>query len=199
MRSGPTANLTRFQRTFIFATIFGLLCLSLRLSANAQTATSDVAEITNLMTALSDHSKTPAAVLDPNLSPSDREKNLHFFRAPQYQLSLVPTQGEPVISGDTALVPVRVHFKGEEGNELDTSATIHFIKRNGTWYFSNFGFMSWPAFLIVVLVVCALVGISYSAGVLVLRNRLLRKGMLRGNMVRIFIPFFWPSLFRGIP
>jgi uncharacterized membrane protein len=154
------------------------------------------------MAALSDHSKTPSDVLDPNLSPSDRDKNLRHFSAPHYELSVVPTAGIPTVTGDSASVPIRVHFNAEDGNSLDASATARFVKRNGTWYFSNFDFMSWPVILILALVACVLVGIGYAATVLVLRSKLLKLGPLGINGAKMFLPFFWPSLFhqtRGWP
>lgn len=168
------------------------------LSAQAQISRSDADQITDLMAALSDHTKAPANVLDPNLSPSDRDKNLHHFIAPRYELSLAPTNGVS-ITGDLASVPVRVHFKGEDGNELDATTTAQFVKRDGTWYFSNFDFMSWPAFLIVVFVAGLTVAIGYAATVLVLRSKLVRRGQLLGaNAIKMFVPLFWPALFRQL-
>jgi hypothetical protein len=175
--------------------MMGILGVAVSLSAQTPTSRSDADQISALMASLSDHSKAPADVLDPSLSPSDREKNLHHFSAPHYELSLVPTQGIPVVIGDSASVPVRVHFNAEDGNSLDASATAQFVRRNGIWYFSNFNFMSWPAFLIVALVVCILVGIGYAATVLVLRSKLLKRGPLGASGIKMFIPFFWPTLF----
>lgn len=174
----------------------GSLGASTLLAAQAPTSPSDAAQIDGLMTNLSDHAKAPADVLDPTLSPSIRESDLSHFSASKYDLKVVPTGSGPVISGDSASMPVRVHYKAEDGNSLDTNATAQFVRRNGAWYFSNFDFMKWPAFLIVVLVVCLLVGVAYAATVLVLRSRLLRRGPLGSNGAKMFIPFFWPALFR---
>lgn len=189
-------TLRQCRRTANLMTMLGLLGVAVSLSAQAPTSGNSADQISSLMAALSNHSKTPADVLDPTLSSSERERNLRHFSAPQYELNLVPAEGVPTITGDTASIPVRVHFKGEEGNELDTSATAEFVKRNGIWYFSNFNFMSWPVFLIVVLVVCLLVGIGYAATVLVLRSKLVNQGRLGANAVKMFIPVFWPALFR---
>ena len=127
------------------------------------------------MAAVSNHSKSLAEVLDRNLSPPDRQKNLNRFSAPNYELSIVPTEGIPAVRGDTASLPVRVHFDAKDGNSLDTAATASFVRRGGEWYFKNFDFMSWPVFLIIVLVLGILTGVGYAATVLILRNRLLKR------------------------
>jgi hypothetical protein len=172
-----------------------LLSASLLMSAQAPTAKSDADHITDLLTALSSHSKTPVDVLDPTLSPANRDKSLGHFSLAPYELNLKP-EGDPVILGDTASVPIRVHYKAEDGNSLESSATAQFVRRNGTWYFSSFDFMGWPVILTVVLVICICVGIGYAAAVLLLRNRLAKRGPIGINVVKMFIPFFWPSLFR---
>jgi len=188
----------RHKRTVKFTVMLGLLGVTMLLSGQAQTSRSDADQIISLMADLSDHSKAPTDVLDPNLDPSARNKNLQHFSAPHYELSVVPTEGIQAIIGDSASVPVRVHFDSQDGNSLDASATAQFIKRNGTWYFANFDFMRWPIFLVVVLVVCILIGIGYAAVVLVLRSKLVKEGRLGVNGVKMFIPFFWPSLFRRV-
>jgi hypothetical protein len=165
------------------------------LLAQTPTATSDADQIAALMAGLSHHSQAPAGVLDPNLSPADREKNLRRLSAPNYELSLV-AEGNPAITGDTASVPIRVRFDDKEGDTLDTSATANFVKRGERWYFSNFDFMAWPAFLVVVLVGGILVGIAYATTVLVLWTKLSRRGQLGVNGVKVLFPIFWPSLFR---
>jgi len=175
--------------------MLGLLGVAMSLSAQTPTSMSNADQITGLIVALSDHSKTPSAVLDPDLSPSGRSKNLAHFSAAHYELSLIP-EGDPTITGDTATVPVRVHFKADNGNSLDAGATAHFVRRNRVWYFSNFDFMAWSGFLIVALVGCVLVGISYAATVLILMRKLLKQGPLGVSGATMFIPLFWPSLFR---
>jgi hypothetical protein len=171
--------------------------MGISLSAQAPASTSDAGQITSLMASLSDHSKNPADVLDPNLSASDRQKNLKHFNAPHYELNLTPVGDISEITSDTASVPVSVHFKTDDGNSLDANATAQFVRRNGTWYFSNFDFMAWPVFLIVVLIVGMAVGISYAITVVILRSRLAKQGQQWGvNIVKIFIPIFWPALFR---
>jgi hypothetical protein len=184
-------------RTVNVATLLGLLVLTMHISAQSSSS-NDASQITALMAGLSDRSKTPAEVLDPNLDPSARAKSLQRFSAPHYELSIVPTEGVPAIDGDSASLPVRVHFDSQDGNSLDTSTTAHFVKRNGTWYFSSFDFMQWPMFLIVVLIGAILFGITYAATVLILRTKLLRQGQLGLNGVKMFIPFYWPSLFRHL-
>jgi len=166
------------------------------LSAQTLASRNDADQIISLLAGLSNHSKIPANVLDPNLSPSDRDKNLHHFSAPHYELNLVPTEGIPAISGEFVSVPIRVHFNSGDGNSLDVSATAQFVKRNGTWYFSNFNFMTWPAFLIIVLIFGILVGIGYAVMVIILMRRLLKQGPFGIDGMLIFFPIFWPYLFR---
>lgn len=182
-------------RTVNVAVLLGLLVLTMHVSGQPSAST-DTGQITALLAGLSDRSKTPADVLDPNLDPSARAENLQRFSAPHYQLSIVPTEGVPAIEGDSASTPVRVHFDSKDGNSLDTSTTARFVKRYWTWYFSSFDFMQWPMFLILVLVGAILVGIGYAATVLVLRSKLAKEGQLGLNGVKMFIPIYWPSLFR---
>ena len=183
------------KRTTNLMVMVGLLGVAMSMCAQAPASKSDADQIKGLMAGLSNHSRTPADVLDPNLSSPERDKNLHRLSAPNYDLSVVP-EGVPVITGDSASVPVRVRFDDKEGNTLDTKATAHFVKRGGMWYFANFDFMRWPGFLIAVLVVGILVCIAYAATVLVLWVKLSRQGQLGANGVKAFLPFFWPYLFR---
>lgn len=177
--------------------MLGFLGVAMLLSAQTQAPKDDAGQIFILLANLSDHTKAPSDVLDPNLSSTDREKNLRHFSAPHYELSLTATGGVPVVTGDSASVPIHVHFDSKDGNSLDTNATAQFVKRNGTWYFSNFDFMSWPVFLILILVFGILVGIAYAVTVLVLMLKLRKHGQLGFNSVKMFFPIFWPSLFRA--
>lgn len=188
----------KFQqyRKAIVTTILSIGALSSLLLAQVPKMPSDADQIVELMKDLCTGSKTPTDALDPSLSPSERNRNVSKFGAQQFELTLVPTHGIPAITGDSASVPVRVHFKSESGDELDTGSTAEFVRRNGTWYFANFEFMAWPVFLVVVFVICMATGIGYAAIVLILRSRLVKKGRLGVNVVKIFLPFFWPSLFR---
>jgi hypothetical protein len=177
-----------------------IICLcaaTISATAQASSSKSDADQIIDLMSALSSHSKTPVDVLDPTLNPAEREKNLGHFSSSRYELNLVPTDALPIITGDAASIPIQVHYKAEDGNSLDSSATAEFVRRNGVWYFSNFGFMGWPALLLVVLFAGVSVGIGYAATVLVLRTRLAKQRKVGpSSMAKMFIPFFWPSLFR---
>ena len=185
-----------YKRT-VRLVMLGLLGVAMSLSAQAPASKSDADQITGLLSALSNHAKAPADVLDPTVNGLERDKNLGHFSSGPYELSVVPNDGAPAITGDSASVPVRVHYKAEDGNSLDASATAQFVRRNGIWYFASFDFMKWPGFLIVVLVVCVLVGIGYAATVLVLWSRLTKHGALGGaNAIKMFVPLFWASLFR---
>ena len=175
--------------------IVGFLAMAVSLYAQVRALQSDTNQIMELMRGISDHTKTPASVLDPRLTSAKREKSLRRLSAPNFDLSIAP-EGPPVIVGDSASVPVKVHFNDHEGNTLDVTATAHFVKYGGTWYFANFDFLEWPGYLIVVLVLGILLGIVYAAMVLLLWRKLKRRGQLGVNGAKIFFPLFWPSLFR---
>jgi hypothetical protein len=82
-------------------------------------------------------------------------------------------------------------------SELDDSGVdIRFIGRGGVWYFADFGFLGWDLISIVQFVGGLLIAISFATGVLILRRRLSKQGRLNGaNLIKIFIPIFWPKLF----
>lgn len=189
-------NVRQLKNAVNLMAMVGLLGATMILSAQVSQSKSDADQITSLMTGLSDHSKTPKDVLDPDLSPSERDKNLKRFGSLHYQLSLVPTESIQTIAGDSASVPVRVRFNAENGNQLDTNATAQFVRRNGAWYFSSFDFMGWPMVLIIVLAVGLLVAIAYAAIILILRSRLAKPGRFGIDTVKMFFPFFWPELFQ---
>jgi hypothetical protein len=179
----------------------GVLIVLLLLSANVLTAQSDFAadkgQISKLLTGLSDHSIKPADVLDPSLNPKERTSSLRYFDDPSYQLSLLPVGDIQINADGSAAVPVKVQFKNEN-KELSVRSTAEFVKRNQVWYFANFSFVAFPTVIIVVIVVGALIGVSYASGVLLLRRKLLRQGKLDwANRTKIFIPVFWPSLYRN--
>jgi len=171
---------------------------SMLLLAGPDESRESAQQIVGLLTSLSDHSASPADVLDPNLGPSDREKNLRRLSASRYVLSLVPSDGIPPITGGYASVPVRVHFDDGNGNSLDANATVQFVERDGKWYFSNFHFLEWPGFLVLVLILGVLAGVTYAGTVLILANRLLKQGALGADGLRMFVPLFWPYLFRKL-
>jgi hypothetical protein len=177
--------------------VAGILAVISLCDAQAPTSRSDTDQIEKLMTALSRHSVLPADVLDPNLSKSERDKNLQRLNTPDYVLNIVP-EDVPEVKGDVASVHIRVLFDDRHGNTLDVDSIAKFVKRGGTWYFSSFDFLKWPGFLIAVLIFGAFGGIMYAAAVLVLWTRLSRKGKLGTNGIKMFLPIFWPSLFRMI-
>jgi len=151
-------------------------------------------QITSLLIGLANHSVKPSDVLDPSLSQEQRQKNLDYFSG-SYELTLVVAGPIQINADATASAPVKVDFKNAN-TQVSTQSTAQFVKRNGVWYFANFSFVSFPAIIVVVIIICVIVGISYATGVLVLRARLRRQGKLdRANEVKIFIPVFWPALF----
>ncbi|WP_148214977.1 MULTISPECIES: hypothetical protein [Acidobacterium] len=173
----------------------GVLTMATSLFPPTARAQTGADQVRTLIAGLSDHAEAPARMLDPSLPATERKSNLHRLSTPNYDLSLIP-KGKVVIHGDTASVPVRVHFNDHEGNTLDTTATAHFVRRGDTWYFANFDFLKWPGFLVAVLAVGILLGIAYAAIVLMLWRKLSRGRRLGLNWVKIFFPIFWPALFR---
>lgn len=192
-RMAPVVKLR--SKVAISALIFTFAVFGTSLSS--QTTPTEVPNpLSALMAALCDHTRTPSQALDPAAEAQTREKAIARFSDPHYELSLVPTEAVPAPTGDVASVPVRVHFK-TENSELEATATAQFIKRGNSWYFANFDFLATPAFLIVVIIVCCSVGVGYATIVLVLRSRLAKRGQLTaGNLVRLFVPLCWRSLFR---
>lgn len=174
---------------------FGLLSVAAYLSAQTQ-APNDANQIGSLVSGLCDHSRAVADALDPNLSSSDRAKNLSRFSDPHFELTL-QTEGPTAITGGSASLPVWVHFKTEHFG-LETSATLHFVKRNDTWYFANFDFLSIPTVLLLVGAVFIHLSVGYAGTVLTLWWKLSRQDQLSLADSKVLIPFFWPSLFRRI-
>jgi hypothetical protein len=157
---------------------------------------SDANQIRKLIGGLTDHSVAVADALDPALEGPKRAKALQVFREPSYQLSLTVNGDMLIKDRSSASLPVKVHFKTPT-REIEDESTAYFVKRAGVWYFSNFDFLAFPPFLIAVTVVCSLVGVTYAAAVLLLRNRLIRQGDFRAaTRSKIFVPIFWPSLLR---
>jgi len=185
------------NRMLLLALVFVLLKGAVLAPAQSSAQEGDADQINALLVSLSHHSKNPSDTLDPTVTGAEREKNLRHFTSSSYKLNIVPNGG-PSISGDTATVPVRVHYKAGDGNTLDSSSTAYFVRRSGTWYFANYHFMKWPALLIVVLVLGLLVGISYAVTVLILWSRHAKQGPIGSNAFKVFIPLFWPYLFRQI-
>jgi hypothetical protein len=177
--------------------VITLFLLFLGNSLNSQSELSgDKAQIMKLLTGIADHSLRPADALDPTMGPHQRADNLEYFDDPSYQLTLIPVGAIEIKADGSATVPVRVRLKTEH-NEMEATNTARFITRNQRWYFANYGFLALSTFLVVVAIVGPLVGVLYAAGVLLLRRRLSRQGRLTvGNRAKIFIPFFWPNLFR---
>ena len=186
------------QRRYLFIQILVVLvCLGTTnlLLCQAIPRNDDADQISKLLLALSEQSKPPADVLDPTLAPNDRDRSLKHFGVAPYKLNIQMT-ASPAITGDMASAKIRVYYRSESGDALETSATARFIKRNGKWYFTNFDFLAVPPVLVLVIALGTLVGIGYAAVVLVLRKRMVQSRLSRGKFIQMFIPVFWPSLFR---
>ena len=183
------------QRIIFRKLVLASLAATLSAFGQARTSMTDVDQINALMERLSSQTRDPATVLNPTLNASVREKNLKRFSASPYELKVVP-DGVASFSGDTAAVAVRVHYKARDGNLLDVGTTAHFVRVGRTWYFANYDFMTWPVGLVVALVVCLTVGVIYAATVLVLWRKLSQRRIAGARVIKVFIPFFWPVLFR---
>ena len=120
--------MTKLKKISGLMATLGILGVVISISAQSTTSTSDADQIQRLMRSLSDHSKSPADLLDPSLSPNERQKFLKHFATSHYDLSLTPTSGIPAATGDFLSVPVRVQFDGRDGNTLDANATAQFVK-----------------------------------------------------------------------
>lgn len=156
----------------------------------------DEIQIQKLLSDISDRAIKPNDVLDPSLGQDRRERALAYLTDP-YQLHLTPTGPIQIQANVSAAVPVKVDFKNAT-TEMSADSTARFIKRNGVWYYADFDFLGFPTVILVTLLICGSVGVGYATTVLVLRWRLARQGMLTwGNRVKLFIPIFWPRLFRA--
>jgi hypothetical protein len=157
----------------------------------------DRAQISNLVDKLSSHPAKVGALLDPALKPTEHDNNLKYFRDSSYQLTLVPSGDIEFGQPGHASMPVRIRFKSAT-RELDAGNKAEFVKRGEKWYFATFAFVGTSATLISVAVIGVLVGICYAAVVLTLRKKLVRQGRLTvANTLQLFIPVFWPVLYRS--
>lgn len=156
----------------------------------------DRAQISKLMSTLCDHSANPEMLLDPQ--SENKHRSLTYFDDQSYQLSLVPLGTVEFEQNGQASVPVRVHFRNST-REVDTRSTAEFVLRGGVWYFANFDFLGFPVIIVVVIILTVIVGISYAMGVLILRRRIVERGGLQGaDVIKVFVPLFWPALVRRL-
>jgi len=172
-----------------------LLCLGTTLVGQIRTA-ADKQRIMALIRNLSNHANDPSALLDPQIVGEKRANALKYIGDKPFELSITPTKDIENRPDGTAVLPARVRFKNPT-DELDSDAELHFVRRGDNWYFANFDFLGWPAILIVVVIVMPLLGLFYAVGTLVVLNRLRNDGRLWGaNLLKVFIPAYWPSLYR---
>lgn len=152
--------------------------------------------IARLLESLSNHSVTPESALDPTLSGEHRKTQLDLLSDHSYELAIRPS-GQPVWLGDSTLsIPAKIQFK-DETTTLDISSKVELVRRNGQWYFANYDFLRVPWLFWLFAVAMLAYGVLTAVTVIILRRRLIQSGHLRGgNYIKIFIPFFWPSLFR---
>lgn len=185
-------NIARLGSVALCGLILGVNVVLL--GQNSQTS-SDREQIMMLMEKLADHSAPAEKLVDPKLGGKERQKTLDYFSDPSYQLTLVPTEAPKIEPDGRAIVPVRLHFKNLT-SQVDGDADIRFIQRGGAWYFADFNFLGWTLAEIAIYIVGMGIAIAFATGVLILRRRLRKQNMLNGaNLVKIFIPIFWPKLF----
>jgi hypothetical protein len=177
--------------------ILALLLTTSVSAASAQVTSEDKREILVLLQGLADHSAKPSDVLDPDLGEKQRDRALTYFSDPEYQLSLQSAGDASFTDNDSASMPVHFRFK-TSSSESDSKCRVDFVKRSGKWYFANYDFLSFPIVIIVLIGIGGIIGISYASAVLLLRSKLIRAGKLDiTNRVKMFIPVFWPTLFRS--
>jgi hypothetical protein len=148
-----------------------------------------------LISGLCEHSTSPQLLIDPLLGAERRDKNLSRFADRAYVLTVAPIADFRFVSAGRAELLARVHFKSVD-TEVDADSTISFVKRNGTWYFANYDFVSFPTTLIVVIALSVLMGIAYAAVIINLRIRLGHRIWQDLVWLKVFVPVFWPSLYR---
>jgi hypothetical protein len=156
---------------------------------------SDLQAIGELLSQLSNQSKSPSALLDPTLGHDAATKNLEAFQG-KYEISVVPASAIRIEGGQAASVPVRVHYKSDRGNSTDINSTANFVNRGGTWYFSDFNFVYWRAFPVIVSLLFGLAGISYMVVVLFMRRKMRTSGDKGLVILKSWVPFLWPSILR---
>ena len=154
----------------------------------------DRGQINSLLARISNQSISLGDALDPNLSPSQRTQEIKRFGSSHYELEITATGQISPSDTNSASLPVRVHYKADDGNALDVDSKASFVKRNGTWYFANFDFMVWSPFLVIVTLLFGLVGVGYAVMVLFLRYRLRKRGIKGLKGLRALIPMLWPSI-----
>jgi len=174
-----------------------LLPLLVAATLLAEPTPDDKMEILSLLEALSAKSIKPADALDPSLGEQQRKQALTYFSTFEYELNLQPV-GEVVLDGpDSAKVPVNVRFI-TKNREIEAKSSASFVRRSGRWYLANYDFLSFPPVLIVVTIVSSVVGIAYAPVVVLLWRKLVRSGKLGiASGAKIFIPIYWPGLFRA--
>lgn len=174
-----------------------LAALVVALGANVTLAQQDnVAAIRDLLDRVSKGGTAPASALDPLLGDEARKADSKRFAAEGYELRIQPT-GAPSLSDENhATAPVEVHWDDHRGNSVDVSdSTAHLVRRDGVWYFASYDFLAWPGYLVALLVLGCSVGVGYAAVVLVLYRKIVVSSDA-ASIALVWIPFYWPSLFR---
>ena len=158
----------------------------------------DIAKIHALLSRLASAPTAPATWLDPQRVNAEREKDFSHFHSNNWGLRIESTGGVVGTAPDRASVPVHVYSADRNGNSFEAESTAQFIKRDAEWYFANYDFMGSSTFLRVVLSLGFFFGIGYATVVLNLLVKMRQRQDLDIADVKVYIPFFWPSLFRRL-
>jgi hypothetical protein len=182
----------RLAQAFGFCFVLAALLTSV---AHAQSS-KDAEAISRLAAALADHSVSPSAALDPALRTAQRTEALSILQDPGYELSLVPTRSVEVSPNGTAEMPVRVHFKTAD-SESEMWATVHFVRRDGAWYFADYNFLVMPIWLYITAIGLLVIALAWSAVAVWLYYRVSRTGQMSvANNFKCCVPIFWPEIYR---
>jgi uncharacterized protein YchJ len=169
--------------------IASVLMLTYVLRSHSQEAPSpDQAQIGALMRSLSSNDH-PQSLLDPEMRSEERNRQLQTVSRP-YTLRLIPNESIKV-SGDSATVEARVEFQTTH-SQLEQSARVNFVRRNGRWYFADFSFLQTSWVFIIGFIAGMLLAIGYASGVLWAFFSRRKQGPLRPvDFVRIYNPLTW--------
>jgi hypothetical protein len=153
-------------------------------------------EIDALIGTLASHSANPVDLLDPGITGIERVNRVSVFAKLDYEFRFQPS-GDLKINGDIVSLPGRMYFKNPQ-KQISVTTELNFVRREGRWYFADYDFAIFPVWAIALMALGCSISIGYAVGILILRARLDRLGILwQGtNWIKIFLPFLWPTMFR---
>jgi hypothetical protein len=156
------------MRSYSLIRYAGICFAVLLLAPNTRAQSpSDDAVIKQLILDLENHSISPGRALDPAVTGRTRAKDLDELSDPHFELTLT-AKGEIVFSPDgTAHLDADVHFSDQTSEMSNTDGTVHFVERQGRWYFANYDFLKVPFwFWPLGIIMC---GFAIASAVVMLR------------------------------